>query len=265
MAKIHSSAAISDGAIIADDVLIGPYCVVGDNVQIDSGCVLKSHVVIEKNTKIGKNNVFYPFCVIGVNPQDLKFKGEETFIEIGDNNTIREHVTIHLGTQDGGSLTKIGNKNLLMVGVHIAHDCAVGNNVILANNATLAGHVVVEDHVIIGGLSAVHQFARIGKGAMIGGMSAVAGDVVPHVTISGERAFVAGLNLVGIKRREVQKDEINDLRHYFKEVFQSQDASSSFKERALNEGKKYNSELVQDIVNFIEGETSRQFCQMKVK
>lgn len=262
--NIHSSAVISSKARIADDVQIGPYCVIGDNVQIDSGCVLKSHVVIEKNTKIGKNNTFYPFCVIGVDPQDLKFRGEETFIEIGDDNVIREHATIHLGTKDGVSLTKIGNKNLLMVGIHIAHDCVVGNNIILANSATLAGHVTVEDHVIIGGLSAIHQFTRIGKGAMIGGMSAVAGDVVPHVTISGERATVGGLNLIGVKRRDAPKDSINDLRRYFKDVFQSQN-SSSFKDRAVSEGKKYNSELVKDIVNFIEGETSRQFCQMKAK
>ena len=259
---IHNTAVISDGAKIADDVQIGPYCVIGENVEIASGCVLKSHVSIEKNTKIGKNNVFYPFCVVGVEPQDLKFVGESSRLEIGDNNVIREHVTIHLGTKDGGMLTKIGNNNLLMVGVHIAHDCIVGNNIILANNATLAGHVVVDDDVVIGGLSAVHQFARIGKGAMIGGMSAVAGDVIPYVTVTGERAGIAGLNLIGVKRKGADKAQINDLRAYFKEVFQS-DSELSFSNRVIDSGKSYDSELVKDIVEFVDSETSRQFCQMK--
>lgn len=259
---IHQTAVISNKAKIADDVQVGPYCVIGDNVEISQGSILKSHVAIEKNTKIGKNNIFYPFSVVGVEPQDLKFSGEETFLEIGDNNTIREHVTIHLGTKDGGSLTKIGDNNLLMVGVHIAHDCVVKSNTILANNATLAGHVVVEDGVVIGGLSAVHQFTRIGKGAMIGGMSAVASDVVPYVTISGERANVVGLNLIGIKRKKIEKDQVNDLRAYFKEVFQS-DEGGSFADRAISNAKNHDSQLVKDISDFISSETSRQFCQMK--
>ncbi len=259
---IHETAIISDRAVIAEDVQIGPYCVIGDNVEIGSGSVLKSHVTIERNTKIGKNNIFFPFCVIGVDPQDLKFQGEETYLEIGDNNKIREHVTIHLGTKDGGSLTKIGSNNLLMVGVHIAHDCMVGNGTVLANNATLAGHVVVEDGVVIGGLSAVHQFARIGKGAMIGGMSAVVNDIVPYTTVSGERANVVGLNLIGIKRKQIDKDQINDLRAYFKEVFQSGEGGS-FVDRVVNHAKNHDSDLVKEIVNFVGGETSRQFCQMK--
>jgi len=155
---IHKTAIVSDKAQISKNVEIGAFCVIGDNVKIDEGTILKSHVVIDGNTTIGKNNIIFPFATVGLVPQDLKFAGEQSQLIIGDNNTIREHVTIHLGTQDGGMITKIGNNCLLMVGVHIAHDCLIGNNVILANNATLAGHVHVGNNVVIGGLSAVHQF-----------------------------------------------------------------------------------------------------------
>ena len=201
--KIHPSAVVSSKAQIGDNVEIGPFCVVGDDVKIGEGTILKSHVVVEGDTVIGKNNIIFPFASIGLEPQDLKFKGEKSRVEIGDNNKIREHVTIHLGTQDGAMVTKIGSNCLLMVGVHIAHDCVVGNHVIFANNATLAGHVEVGDHVVIGGLSAVHQFVRIGAGAMIGGMSGVESDVFPNGLVMGERASLAGLNLVGLKRREI--------------------------------------------------------------
>ena len=170
---IHNTAIIHANAKIADNVEIGPYVVIGDKVKINSGTKIKSHVVIEGDCEIGMNNIIYPFATIGVEPQDLKFHGEDSKLVIGDNNKIREHVTIHRGTKDGGMITKIGSNNLLMVGVHIAHDCLVGDHVILANNATLAGHVQIENNVVIGGLSAVHQFVRIGKGAMIGGMSGV--------------------------------------------------------------------------------------------
>ena len=180
---------------------------------------------------------------------------------IGDNNSIREHVTIHLGTQDGAMVTTIKNNNLLMVGVHIAHDCVVGNHVILANNATLAGHVVVEDHVVIGGLSAVHQFVRIGTGAMIGGMSGVESDVIPHGLVMGERAFLAGLNLVGMKRRGISRDEIHALRNFFKQAFEEQDGQ--FSARVENLAKSSDSKLVLEVANFVKNESNRSFCQPK--
>jgi UDP-N-acetylglucosamine acyltransferase len=260
--KIHPTAVVSAKAQIADNVEIGPFCVVGDDVKIGEGTILKSHVVIEGDTVIGKNNVIFPFAVIGVEPQDLKFKGEKARVVIGDNNKIREHVTIHLGTQDGAMVTTIGSNCLLMVGVHIAHDCVIGNHVILANNATLAGHVEVGDHVVIGGLSAVHQFARIGSGAMIGGMSGVENDVIPNGLVMGERASLAGLNLVGLKRRGISRDEIHSLRNFFKQVFDESEGGE-FSVRVEKVAKNFDSQIVQEVVSFVKSETSRSFCQPK--
>lgn len=262
MSKIHPSAIISPNAKIAKDVEIGPFCVLGDDVKIDSGTILKSHVVIEGDATIGKNNVIFPFATIGVVPQDLKFKGEKSKVIIGDNNTIREHVTIHLGTKDGIMETKIGSNCLLMVGVHIAHDCVVGNHVILANNATLAGHVEVGNHVVVGGLSAIHQFARIGQGAMIGGMSGVEGDVIPYGMVMGERASLAGLNLVGLKRRNFSREEIHALRNFFKKLFEEK-TSENFATRAANLHKEFKSDLVAEVFKFISSETSRSFLSVK--
>ncbi len=263
MSKIHETAVISENAKIDKNVQIGPYCVIGDDVEIDAGCILKSHVFIEQNCKIGKNNIFYPFSVIGTIPQDLKFNNEKSYIEIGDNNTIREHVTIHLGTKDGGGLTKIGDNCLLMVGVHIAHDCIVANNVILANNAALAGHVIVEDSVVVGGMSAVHQFVRIGKSAMVGGMTGVDNDVIPYSTVVGERAHLAGLNLVGMKRKNIDRKEIHDLRGFFKEVFEDE-SGDEFKNKVINSANNHKSKIVQEVVDFINSEErKRQFCQIK--
>ncbi len=261
MTKIHNTAIISAKAKIAQNVEVGPYCIIGDNVEIGEGCVLKSNVVIERNTKIGKNNTIFPFAVIGVDPQDLKFQGEESQIIIGDNNKIREHVTIHLGTKDGAMVTKIGNNCLLMVGVHIAHDCVVGDNVILANNATLAGHVEVSNHVVIGGLSAVHQFVRIGEGAMIGGMSGVESDVIPFATVMGERASLAGLNLVGMKRRNISRDEIHNMRGFFKEVFDNSD--DAFLVRVQKAATQFDCDIVKSVADFVNAQSSRQFCQRK--
>lgn len=262
MSNIHSTAIISDGAKIAEDVIIGPFCVIGGEVEIDSGTQISSHVVIEGKTKIGKNNKIFPFAILGVVPQDLKFKGEQAKLEIGENNTIREYCNFHLGTEDGGMLTKIGSNNLFMVGVHIAHDCMIGDNIVMANHATMAGHVEVQDDVVIGGLAAVHQFTRIGKGSMIGGLSAVVNDVVPFTTASGERANVAGLNLVGVKRKGYSKDQINDLRAYFKDVFQS-NSDLSFTKKIEEFAKDRNSDLVTQIAEFVNSESARQFTQMK--
>jgi UDP-N-acetylglucosamine acyltransferase len=256
--KIHPTAIISPKAKLGSNIEIGPFCLIGDDVKIGDNTILKSHVVIEGDTTIGKNNIIFPFAVIGVAPQDLKFKGEKARVEIGDNNSIREHVTIHIGTMDGAMLTKIGSNCLLMVGVHIAHDCVVGDHVILANNATLAGHVEVGDYVVIGGLSAIHQFARIGVGAMIGGMSGVEGDVIPYGTVMGERASLAGLNLVGLKRRNISREDIHALRNFFKKVFEEK-SEVNFQKR-VDEVK---SELVNEVVSFIKSESSRSFCQPK--
>lgn len=260
---IHNTAIIHANAKIADNVEIGPYVVIGDKVKINSGTKIKSHVVIEGDCEIGMNNIIYPFATIGVEPQDLKFHGEDSKLVIGDNNKIREHVTIHRGTKDGGMITKIGSNNLLMVGVHIAHDCLVGDHVILANNATLAGHVQIENNVVIGGLSAVHQFVRIGKGAMIGGMSGVESDVIPFGLVMGERAFLAGLNLVGLKRNNFSRDEIHALRNYFKAVF-LENIEENFSARAKKIAENYTEfNLVNEVIKFINSETSRSFCQPK--
>lgn len=214
--KIHPTAIVSDKAQLGKNVEVGPYSVIGDNVKIGANSVIKSHVVIEGFTEIGEGNVIFPFAAIGQDPQDLKFAGEHSRIIIGDNNRIREHVTIHPGTKDGAMQTVIGNGCLIMVAVHVAHDCIIGNHVILANNVTLAGHVELGDHVVIGGLSALHQFVRVGHGAMIGGMSGVESDVIPYGTVMGERASLAGLNLIGMKRNNLPREEIHALRNFFK-------------------------------------------------
>jgi len=200
MPKIHPTAIIAPGARLADDVAIGPYCVVGEHVSLGSGVSLLAHVVIEGRTTIGAGTRIFPFASIGFEPQDLKYRGEESSLEIGSNNTIREYVTMNPGTAGGGMVTRVGNNSLFMVGVHIAHDCQVGDGVVMANNATLAGHVVIEDHAILGGLSAVHQFCRIGRHAMVGGLSAVVRDVIPYGQATGDRARLSGVNIVGMQR-----------------------------------------------------------------
>ena len=260
---IHKTAIVSDKAQISKNVEIGAFCVVGDNVKIDEGTILKSHVVIDGNTTIGKNNIIFPFATVGLVPQDLKFAGEQSQLIIGDNNTIREHVTIHLGTKDGGMITKIGNNCLLMVGVHIAHDCLIGNNVILANNATLAGHVHVGNNVVIGGLSAVNPFVRIGGGAMIGGMSGVENDVIPFGLVMGERAHLAGINLVGMKRQNISRDEIHALRNFYKQVFEN-DGDNNFLNRVKEISQDFSqNSIIKEVINFINSETSRSFCKPK--
>ncbi len=259
--KIHQTAIISKKAILGSNIEIGPYCIVGDEVKIGDNNILKSHIVIEGDVNIGNNNIIYPFTTIGLAPQDLKFQNEKSKITIGDNNVIREHVTIHLGTKDGAMVTKIGNNCLLMVGVHIAHDCEVHNNVILANNVTLAGHVIIDDNVTIGGLSALHQFVRVGKGAMIGGMSGIENDVIPYGLAMGERASLAGLNLIGLKRLNHDRKDISALRDFFKKLYQ--DDSQSFSNRAKNLLDKYESDLVKNVVNFIIGDSNRSFLPYK--
>ena len=259
--NIHPTAIIEDGAVIGKNVKIGAYCIIGENVKIGDGTELKSHVVVDGYTTIGKNNVVYPFAVIGTAPQDLKFSGEESKLVIGDNNKIREYVTINPGTADGGMLTKVGSNCLLMIGSHVAHDCKVGNHCILANNATLAGHVTVGDHAIIGGLSAIHQFVRIGKHAMIGGMSGVEKDVIPYGTVKGERASLAGINLIGMKRRNYSACEINNMRRFFKKLFVADDKPFSEKLSQLKTEFK-DSKVIKDVVEFLNIDSSRPICKV---
>ena len=220
-AYIHPSSVIEDGATIGANVRIGPFCYIGPNVEIGEGTELKSHIVINGHTKIGRDNVIFQFASIGEINQDLKYQGEPTRVEVGDRNRIRESVTIHRGTTQGGSLTKVGNDNLLMVNVHIAHDCLIGNRCIIANNGTLGGHVTLGDFAIIGGMTAVHQFCQIGAHVMVGGCSGVAQDVPPYVIAQGNHATPYGLNLEGLKRRGFEKESLHAIRNAYKTLYRS--------------------------------------------
>ncbi|CAK9884022.1 MAG: Acyl-[acyl-carrier-protein]--UDP-N-acetylglucosamine O-acyltransferase [Candidatus Erwinia impunctatus] len=220
-AVIHPSAIVEKGAVLGARAHIGPFCLVGANVEIGAGTVLKSHVVVNGHTRIGKDNIIYQFVTIGEANQDLKYAGEPTRVEVGDRNSIRESVTIHRGTTQADGITKVGSDNLLMVNVHIAHDCVIGNHCIMANNATLGGHVTVDDHAIIGGLSAVHQFCTIGAHVMVGGCSGVAQDVPPFVIAQGNHATPFGINLVGLQRRDFSKEALHAIRQAYKILYRS--------------------------------------------
>jgi UDP-N-acetylglucosamine acyltransferase len=261
--QIHQTAIINQGAVIGDDVEVGAYAIIGGKVRIGDATIVKSHTVIDGDTVIGKNNIIFSFAVIGEIPQDLKYHGEKSKLVIGDNNRIREHATIHLGTEAGNMTTIIGNNCLFMIGSHIAHDCKIGDNVILANNATLAGHVEVGDYAIVGGLSAVHQFVRIGKHAMIGGMSGVENDVIPYGTAMGERAFLAGLNLVGLKRRGFDRDAIHALRSFFKKLF-VENGEENFTTKLEELSGPDCPPIVKDVADFIKSQTTnRSFLKTK--
>ena len=254
---IHKTALIDSNSKISKNVKIGPYTVIGSNVEIGEGTEIQSHVNIVGNTKIGKNNKIYPFASIGNDPQDLKFKGEETKLEIGNDNKIREYVTINPGTNGGGGLTKVGNNCLFMVSAHIAHDCFVGNNVILANNVPLGGHAYIDDYVIIGGNSAVQQFTRVGKSAMIGGMCGVVRDIIPYGIAHGNRSVLQGLNLIGLRRKNFSNKEIMILSKAYKEIFKSENLT----ENLMNLSKEFkNNELVSEVIEFIEKDKKRPIC-----
>ncbi|QOL13668.1 acyl-ACP--UDP-N-acetylglucosamine O-acyltransferase [Dickeya dianthicola] len=220
-AFIHPSSIVEDGAVIGAGVHIGPFCHIGAQVEIGAGTVLKSHVVVNGITKIGRDNEIYQFVTIGEVNQDLKYAGEPTRVEVGDRNRIRESVTIHRGTAQGGGLTKVGNDNLLMINTHIAHDCTIGNHCILANNATLGGHVSIDDFAIIGGMTAVHQFCVIGAHVMVGGCSGVAQDVPPYLIAQGNHATPFGINIEGLKRRGFEKDTLHAIRNAYKLIYRS--------------------------------------------
>ena len=254
---IHKSAIVDPKARISSTVKIGPYSIIGPNVEINDNTEIQSHVSIMGNTIIGKNNKIYSFSSIGNDPQDLKFRGEDTKLEIGDNNKIREYVTINPGTEGGGGLTKIGNNCLFMVSSHIAHDCIVGDNVILANNVPLGGHAEIQDNVIIGGNSAVQQFTRVGKFAMIGGMCGVVRDIIPYGIAHGNRSILHGLNLIGLRRKNIPNKEIMILSDAYKEIFKNENLTQNLSN--LSKDLKKN-DLVVEVINFIEKDKKRPIC-----
>ena len=246
---------VSKKAIIHPSVKIGPFCYIGDNVKIDKNCEIKSHVSILGNTKIGKDNIFYPFSSIGSEPQDLKFANEKSYLVIGDNNTFREYVTANPGTKGGGLKTVIKNNCLFMVGSHIAHDCKIESNVILANNATLAGHVEIDENAIIGGNSAIHQFVQIGKNAMIGGMSGVEKNILPYCLYIGIRTGLKGLNLIGLKRNQIPNKNINLMSLFLHDIFNK---NNSIEINLLNLDEKYENILeIEDMIKFIKKSNKR--------
>jgi len=218
--QIHSSAVVSKKAKLAEEIIVGPFAVIGDNAQIGSGTKIGAHVVVEGNTTIGKNCELFTGAVIGSRPQDLKYKGEKVFLEVGDNNIIREYCTLNPGTEEGGK-TIVGSGNLIMAYSHVAHDCRVGNHCVLANGATLAGHVTIEDRAVIGGLVAIHQFVRIGNLSIIGGCSKVVQDIPPYSTCDGHPAAVFGLNLIGLRRNNVSRESIGKLDDAYRILFSS--------------------------------------------
>lgn len=262
-AKIHPTSVIDSKASLGDGVEIGPYCCVGPEVELGDGAVLRSHVVVDGRTAIGPRCQIFPFASVGLQPQDLKFRGEKSRLEIGSDTVIRESVTVNPGTEGGGMLTRVGNHCLLMVGAHVAHDCLVGDHVIMANNATLAGHVVVGDHAIIGGLSAVHQFVRIGAHAMIGGMTGVDHDVIPYGSVLGERGRLAGLNVIGLKRRGFTRDQLHNLRAAYRMLFE-EPGTGTVAERVGMVVDTFGEDAgVGDLVRFIKAESSRGLTQPK--
>jgi len=255
---IHKSSIVHDNANVSSNVEIGPFCSIGENVNIGEKCKLHSHINIQGDVTIGPNTEIFPFASIGSVPQDLKYDGEETKVIIGSSCKIREYVTINKGTEGGGSITMIGDNCLMMIGTHIAHDCLIGNNVIFANHSTLAGHVILKDNVVVGALSAIHQFSKIGEGAMIGGMSGVTADVVPYSTVVGNRAKLSGLNILGLKRRNINKEEISELRKVYKYIFHNN--QDTLRERVINmKQKKFKEKTIQIFLEFLSEDSNRSF------
>lgn len=258
-AVVHPTAVIEPGATIGAGCRVGPYCVIGPDVALGAGVILHSHVVIAGVTRIGPGTEIWPFASVGSAPQDLKYGGERTELIIGARNRIREYATLNPGTAAGGGVTRVGDDNLLMMSIHVGHDCEIGSGVILVNNATLSGHVVVGDGAILGGLSAVHQFCRIGRGAMIGGMAGVVADVIPYGMVVGERAHLAGLNLTGLKRRGVDRAIIHGLRAAYADLFGAAGAGT-LQERAASLAASHgDNALVREVADFVAADTSRSF------
>ena len=258
---IHSTAIIGENVKLESGVEIGPYSFIGGNVRIGKNTKIHASVSITGNTTIGDNNIIFSFCSIGSIPQDLKYRGEETYLKIGDSNTFRENCTVNMGTEGGGFNTIIGNRSLFMTGAHVAHDCIVGNDVIMANQATLGGHVVIENNAVIGGLSAIHQFCRIGELSMIGGMSAVENDVFPFALAIGNRAKITGLNIIGLKRANYKKSDIQSVNKFIKNIF----ASNESIQTEITNIKKNENILIDKISEFISVKSSRGLCRYEKK
>ncbi len=262
---IHPTALVSPGAAVAPDAVIGPWCSVGPDVVIEAGVKLISHVVVDGHTTIGAGAVVYPFVTIGMAPQDLKYKGEPTETVIGPRTQIREHCTIHRGTVTGSGITRVGADCLLMAVVHVAHDCALGNNIVVANNVVMGGHVTIGDYAVIGGASALHQFVRIGRGAMIGGASGVESDVVPFSTVLGNRAWLSGLNLVGLKRRGADRATLHRLRGAFRTLFVGDEDNAVFAERLARVRAAAEDPFVLEMLDFIEAPSRRGLIRHTAK
>lgn len=252
--RVHPTAVIDPGAVIGADCEIGPFCVLGPQVRLGRGVVLKSHVVVAGETSIGDETTVFPFASIGEVPQDLKFRGEKVRLEIGARNRIREYVTMNPGTEGGGGVTRVGNDGLFMAGSHVAHDCQIGDRVILVNNASVAGHCHLEEDVIIGGLSGVHQWVRIGRGAMIGAVCMVTADVIPFGLVQGPRGHLDGLNLVGLKRRGASRDDIHALRDMLGKL-----GGGSFRDTARHMADEDHGPMVREVLDFILGPSDRSF------
>jgi UDP-N-acetylglucosamine acyltransferase len=257
-ASIHPTAIVEDGAVLADDVQVGPYCIVGPQVRVGARTRLLSHVSLSGRTSIGEDCIIHPFAALGSPAQDFRHKdGDEVGLEIGDRNVIREHVTMHMGTKASRSVTRIGSGGFFMVGAHVAHDCVVGDNVVFANSATLGGGSDVGDFVIMGGLSALHQQCRVGRYAFVGGGAAVVGDVIPF-GMADNHGYLAGLNLVGLKRRGFSRDVIHDLRAAYRLLFAEEGA---FTERVEDTARIFeNREEVQSIISFLRAPARRPLC-----
>ena len=256
-ASIHPSAVVESGANIAAGCHIGPFCHVGPEVTLHEGVVLKSHAVVTGLTEIGAETVIFPFANIGDIPQDLKYAGEKTQLIVGKRNRIREGVTMNTGTDGGGGITRVGDDNLFMTGAHVGHDAIVGNHVVVANQSAIAGHCIIEDGVIIGGLSGIHQFVRIGRGAIIGAVTMVTNDVIPYGLVQGPRGALDGLNLVGLKRRGVAKEDITALRAAYQALAQGEGAFQDRARRLSEEAP--NSQYVRDVVDFVLKGSDRSF------
>jgi UDP-N-acetylglucosamine acyltransferase len=258
MPQVHATAIVDPAARIGEGVSIGPFCTVGANVELGANVRLMSHVVVDGHTRIGSGTVIHPFASIGLPPQHVKYRGEPSRLVIGTDNIIREHVTMHTGTAQGGMETRVGNDCFLMVGAHIAHDCLIDDNVILTNGVALGGHVHVGEFAIVGGLCGVHQYVRIGKHAMVGGCTGVDSDIIPYGSVKGNRAKLVGLNLVGLKRRGFSRDDVRTLRAAYGLLFSQ---GGTMVERINEVVDLYGANAgVMDIVNFLRADSSRALC-----
>ncbi len=255
-ATIHPGAIVEDGAVIGADSTVGPFSVIGPKVRIGSNVTIKSHAIVTGLTEIGDGTTVFPFATVGEIPQDLKFRNEETRLIVGKRNRIREGVTMNTGTAGGGGITRIGDDGLFMAGAHVAHDCQVGNRVIMVNNSALGGHCIVGDDAIIGGLSGIHQFVRIGRGSIIGAVTMVTKDVIPHGLVQAPRGVLDGLNLVGMKRRGMPREDINAMRAAYQMLAQGE---GTFQDRAQRLNEEATSKFVQEVAEFILGYSDRSF------